>query len=223
MSFAKELRELNHDSWEQAYQHEFVQKLGKGTLDKKAFQFYLIQDYHYLLKFAQVHAIGASKQIDEDLLRKLTNSQYSILNHEMATHIDYMESFDISMATVKETPEALFNKTYTANMLAVANAGDITATLVAVLPCAWTYYDFAKRLKADYASAYPDNFYKSWIDTYLDAEYIDSFAWMFDVIDNNVVYKSSEEKANLQQIFKDSLQFEYLFWEMSDKQALSAL
>lgn len=37
------------DAWSAYTQHEFVKKLGAGTLDVEVFKFYLVQDYIFLV------------------------------------------------------------------------------------------------------------------------------------------------------------------------------
>lgn len=78
MSFARGLRERAGRIWEDGYNHPFVQELGQGTLDKKKFQFYLLQDYQYLLQYAKVFALACVKADTEAQMTRLTNVQHSM-------------------------------------------------------------------------------------------------------------------------------------------------
>ena len=184
MSFSKSLKIKALDVWEAAYNHPFVQELGQGILPAEKFQFYLLQDYLYLLSYAKVFALGAVKSNTEWLMSKFTESQYNILCGEMNLHREYMQSFGIAKTEIETVKPALFNRTYTASMLAEGQTGDAAAILAAVLPCAWSYADFAQRLANEYETELLKNPYKSWIDMYTGADYEDSFAWMFDAIDD---------------------------------------
>ena len=42
MSFSRGLKTKAAKVWEGCYNHPFVQELGKGTLDKEKFKFYLL-------------------------------------------------------------------------------------------------------------------------------------------------------------------------------------
>ena len=220
MSFSRSLKEKAIKVWEDGYNHPFVQELGQGTLDKKKFQFYLLQDYQYLLQYAKVFALAAVKTDSEDLMIRLTNVQKTVLD-EINLHRQYMEKFGISREEMAAVKPSLFNRTYTANMLAVGQTGDLADILATVFPCAWTYSDYGKRLKERYADRLEDNFYKTWIENYASSEYEESFAWFFDVLDRLVADKTDAQRANIEQIFISSVEFEYLFWDMAYKQEMS--
>jgi len=221
MSFCKLLREKSHDVWEDCYRHPFVQELGQGILAKEKFQFYLIQDYKYLLEYAKVFALGAIKAKDEKLMTSFTLCQCSILQHEMSLHREYMTKYDISSKDAECSKTALFNSAYTANMLTVGERAGALEILAVILPCAWSYYDFASRLKEEYKEKVADNYYKSWLDMYTGKEYFASFSWMFDTLDELAAGKTKTELDDIQNIFQSSVEFEYLFWDMAYKQQVS--
>jgi thiaminase/transcriptional activator TenA len=218
MGFSMELIERNRALWDACYEHAFVQELGQGVLTRERFKFYLLQDYLYLYEFAKVFALAAVKSPTYELLTRFSTLQYETLSGEMQLHRDYMKSFGISEADVEATRPALFNKTYTSYMLSCAQTGDLPQIIAALLPCAATYGDFARRLKAHYASEFAHNPYKSWIEAYASAEYADLVKWLCDTLDE-LAPRADEERLNT--IFRDSLEFEYLFWDMSYKMKMS--
>ena len=221
MSFSKSFKQKAGQVWEDGYKHPFVQELGKGTLAKDKFAFYLVQDYLYLLQYAKVFALAAVKAPNEELLAKLTSVQHNILHTEMDMHRAYMASYGITTAQVQVAQASLFNRTYTANMLAVGGTGDLAEILAAVFPCAWTYADYASRLKEAYKDAYMHNPYKSWIDTYADPSFAETYEWLFDAIDALFERKTEVERKRVEEIFTSSVEFEYLFWDMAYKKELS--
>lgn len=220
MSFARSLKEKNFDVWESCYQHPFVQELGQGVLDKEIFMFYLKQDYKYLLEYAKVFAIGVTKARNENVMKNLSATQKAVLD-EMDGHRAYMLRHGINLAEAEATRISLFNKAYTANMISVGFQGELAELLMTVFPCAWTYYDFAVRLKRDYADRLEANYYKSWIESYASEEYYMSFEWFFDTVDDLCRNKSAAELERLTELFRNSIEFEYLFWDMSYKQLMS--
>jgi thiaminase/transcriptional activator TenA len=215
MSFAKDLKDRTKDIWEKCYNHPFLQELGAGTLDKEKFQYYLLQDYKYLIEYAKVYALGAVKSKDENLMRKFTQGAQGILDEEMDNHRLYMKQFGISRLNADAIEASLYNKAYTSNMLAVAQTGGEAEILAAIFPCGWTYYDFAVRLKEDYKDGLEDNFYKSWIDMYSSDSFLESFQWFFQALDEKCQNKTEKELKEIEVIFKNSLEFEYLFWDMA--------
>ena len=221
MSFSRDLKAKASKVWEEGYNHLFVQELGKGTLDKEKFKFYLLQDYLYLLQYAKVFAIAIVKSDTEELMKKFSKSQYLILAKEMEVHRGYMAGFGVTREEMISVKPSLYNSAYTANMIAFGQTGGIAEVLAAVFPCAWTYADYAKRLKEQYAGCLEGNFYKTWIENYAGNDFLDSFEWFYEALDNLVSNMTDKQREKITEIFISSVEFEYLFWDMSYKRQMS--
>lgn len=220
MSFARTLKEKSKSAWEDCYSHPFVQGIGKGELEKDTFIFYLKQDYKYLLEYAKVFALGALKASDEETIKNFTASQKAVLD-EMNLHRSYMESCGISSEEADGASPSLFNRAYTSNMMVVGYNEGIVGLMASVLPCAWSYYDFACRLKEEFSDNLESNYYKSWIETYASDEFYESFSWFFPVMDKLCEGKNEKELEKIVDIFRSSVEFEYLFWDMAYKRQMS--
>jgi len=221
MSFSRELKSKAEKVWEDGYNHPFVQELGKGTLDRERFKFYLLQDYLYLLQYAKVFATAVIKSDTEEYMANFSKSQHYILAGEMNVHRKYMKGFGISPQEVESVKSSLYNRSYTANMLSHGLTGGLAEVLAAVFPCAWTYSDYGKRLKKQYAANLEDNFYKTWIENYASDEFLDSFEWFYDALDGLVANMSAVQRKKIEEIFISSVEFEYLFWDMAYKMQMS--
>ena len=221
MSFSRGLKEKASNVWEAGYNHPFLQELGKGTLDKEKFKFYLLQDYLYLLQYAKVFAIAVVKSDTEELMARFSKSQYFTLTHEMNVHREYMAGFGVTEEEIHFVKPSLYNSAYTANMIATGQTGGLAEVLAAVFPCAWTYADYAKRLKEQHAGTLKGNFYKSWIESYASEDFSDSFQWFYGALDNLVANMSEAQRKKIEDVFISSVEFEYLFWDMSYKQQMS--
>ena len=221
MSFSRGLKAEASKVWEEGYNHPFVQEIGQGILDKEKFKFYLLQDYLYLLQYSKVFAIAAIKSETEELMTNFTKIQYFILANEMDLHREYMAGFGIKPADVINVKSALYNRTYTANMLAIGQTGGLAEVLATIFPCAWTYSDWGKRLKKQYANMLEGNFYRTWIEKYASEEFENSFAWFYNTLDNLVSNMTDKQRERIKDIFVSSVEFEYLFWEMAYKQQMS--
>jgi thiaminase/transcriptional activator TenA len=221
MSFSRGLREKAKTVWEDGYRHPFVQELGKGVLDREKFKFYLLQDYQYLLSYAKVFALGVLKADTEKLMSRFAASQDNVLNREIKVHQEYMRSFGVSQEEMDTVKPSLFHRGFAADMLAVGHAGGAAEILAAVFPCAWTYFDYARRITEDYANELPGNYYRSWIESYASDDFYDSFVWFFDALDSACDNKPREELKRIEDIFVSSVEFEYLFWDMSYKMQMS--
>jgi len=221
MSFSRSLKSKAAKIWEEGYNHPFVQELGQGTLDREKFKFYLLQDYLYLLEYAKVFAIAAVKSHTEELMTGFTKSQYYLLAGEMNLHREYMASFGVTEEEMRTVKPSLYNRTYTANMLSYGLTGGLAEILASVFPCPWTYADYGKRLKEQYADRLEGNYYKSWIETYASDEFSASFEWFYGALDELAAAMTEEQQRRLEEIFITSVEFEYLFWEMAYKRQMS--
>ena len=88
--------------WRAHVQHEFVQRLADGTLPLENFQYYLIQDYLFLVQFARAKAVGASKakSLDDSVAGAETILH---IKREMSLHLDYCKEFGLSKKDVEST------------------------------------------------------------------------------------------------------------------------
>lgn len=220
MSFAKSLKAQTIDVWDACYNHPFVQEIGRGVLPHDVFVFYLKQDYKYLLEYAKVFALGVTRTYNEQIMANLSLTQSAVL-HEMEGHRQYMLSHGISLEEANATKSSLFNKAYTANMMTEGFNGGLVELMATVLPCAWTYGDFALRLKADFAHTLANNPYKNWIEAYAGEEYQSSFQWFFPAMDELCRDRTERELDAIVDIFRTSVEFEYLFWDMAYKKQMS--
>jgi len=221
MSFSRGLKAEATKVWEEGYNHPFVQEIGQGTLDKEKFKFYLLQDYLYLLQYAKVFATAAIKSDTEELMTNFTKIQYYILANEMGLHREYMAGFGIKSEDMNNVKSSLYNRTYTANMLAIGHTGGLAEIMATIFPCAWTYSDWSKRLKEQYADKLEGNFYRTWIEKYASGEFEESFAWFYDTLDNLVSNMTDKQRGKIKDIFISSVEFEYLFWDMAYNQQMS--
>jgi thiaminase/transcriptional activator TenA len=209
------LRQDVTDLWQKTYLHPFVQELGQGTLPKEKFQFYLLQDYHYLLDYARLMAYATIHADDEATMHYFTQIQSDILSTEMGVHRAYMAEFGISQASVEQVTPSLFNRAYAANMLATAQSGSLAKIIATVLPCAWTYADFAQQLVQTFGDKLSSNPYHLWLEKYASNDFAQSANWLLAKLETLMQDKSEQAYAEIQSVFKSSLAFEYLFWEMS--------
>jgi thiaminase/transcriptional activator TenA len=100
-------------------------------------------------------------------------------------------------------------------MIDIAQTGDIAEIIATILPCAWSYAEYAQRLQVQYADALQENFYRSWIDKYASEEYANSFTWLFNTLEALVVDKTEKQRQKIKVVFVYNVTFEYKFWETS--------
>src|SRR3546814_4154721 len=69
--------------WQAYTRHDFVRRLGDGSLPRDAFLHYLVQDYLFLANFARAWALGVVKAGDLEELRAAAITVDVLVNQEM--------------------------------------------------------------------------------------------------------------------------------------------
>lgn len=214
MTFCDALFKKVAPVWEKSHQHPFVKGIGDGTLELDKFQYYIVQDYLYLLDYAKVYALGVVKAHNPEVMAKFAKQMDGILNGEMNLHKQYAKRLGISIQEMEEAKPSAMNLAYTNYMLSVSQSGTLAELTASLLPCMWSYWEIGKRLNA-VSGARDHEFYGEWIRGYSSEEYGELCIWMIDLLNELAAGKSEQEKLRLEEIFLNTSRFEYLFWDMA--------
>lgn len=200
--------------WKKAQTHRFVTELSRGTLETSCFQFYLVQDYLFLIAYARMASMLCYKAPDVGTMTAMSELVHSTLKSEMALHRRYAAELEIPMealASATLTPTTL---AYTMFMLETASRESFLAGLVCLLPCAVGYAEIGKRIASEQTPEMA-NPYSKWIDTYSGSEFRE-YAEMLEALADNLAAVVPEfEKKHIFDIFLRSTQYEWMFWEMA--------
>jgi len=97
-------REDIQQPWKQYTEHEFVLRMGDGTLPVENFRYYMIQDYLFLVQFARANALSAYKSSNlKDIGRSV--QQVVTLQEEIKLHIDFCKEYGLAEADIVEQEE----------------------------------------------------------------------------------------------------------------------
>ena len=217
MKFTDYLFEEAKDIFNGYLEHPFVKELGEGTLDKEKFKDYLIQDYLYLKEYAKVFCVGVVKAETMEEMKFFYDSIRGTMEDETAVHIKYLEEFGVSPKEAENSVINLSNSSYTSYMLGQALTGDIYDIIAAVLPCTWSYNYIGHELYKRYNDKLENNFYKSWIEVYVDKGYDEFTKEWLDYANRVCQNLSYDKKKKLKDIFIKSSLYEMKFWDMAYK------
>ncbi len=119
---------------------------------------------------------------------------------------------------LRETVTASFDtglapacRAYTNHLRAVAAYGTPLDLFVGLLPCEWTYSEFGSRL----APIVRHPVVVDWLATFGGADHSDMNIKYKGVLDHLVEDAGPQHRGELSQIFKTSLRYEWMFWEMA--------
>ena len=211
MALSDELRNTNEDLWERVVTHPFVQELGEGTLPVEVFRRYFLQDYLFVKSLAKVVGMGVAKAPSLEAARPLSPFLETLLNAESALFFRAFEELGVpteeyQKAQVLPTGLALANF-----MLAVAYGGSFAEIVTMLLVTEWTYYDWATRL--DQAGKRPPQGpYQEWIDIHATRDLGDFVEALKGHVDTAI---AADARPRIQEVFRTTLRYEYLFWEMA--------
>ncbi|MBA4538011.1 thiaminase II [Bacillus aquiflavi] len=212
--FTDRLFENAQEVWGKNHEHPFVQGIGKGTLSKDVFAYYMKQDYAYLIDYSKLFALGVLKSQTLDQMNKFSHILHETLHFEMELHRQYADEFGISREDLEKTEPTPVNLAYTRYMLNTGQNGSLAELVSCLLPCAWDYWEIGKLLKEKYGENLSSNPYKNWVETYSSTEFGQLAIWLIDMMDELAEGKPERELAELEKHFLITSKYEYLFWDM---------
>lgn len=205
------------DPWHAYTRHAFVEGLRDGTLPRKSFMHYLVQDYVFLVHFARAWSLGVVKAETLDEMKICAGTVDALVNHEMALHVETCAAEGIDEATLFTASEAFENLAYTRYVMDAGLQGDFLDLMAALAPCCFGYGEIGLRLAG---SAAPDTPYRPWIDTYADDGYQTVMVSVGQMIDAAVTRRLGTDPSNaarwaqLQGRFTTATRLEVAFWDM---------
>lgn len=215
MTLFARLKEANEEHWQAYTHHEFVAGLQKGDLPQEAFQFYLKQDYLFLIHFARAYALAAYKSDTLADMKVAADTVSSLVDTEMKLHVEYCAKWGISEVEMQSLDEAPENMAYTRYVLEKGLSGDILDLYVALAPCVIGYGEIGMRLKASDSTLKNDNPYSPWIDMYSGDEYLPVMEGAIAQIDKLAETRFTEARfESLSKTFREATLLEVGFWQM---------
>jgi thiaminase/transcriptional activator TenA len=191
--------------------HPFIDGLTDGSLERESFQFYVIQDSHYLRQYARALSIAAARAPAEPDIAMFNAHAAGAVQVERSLHEGFFAEFGLSETDVAQTPIAPTNLAYTSYLLATAYGGSFSELLGAVLPCYWIYWEVGKALLT---RGSPDPLYTRWIETYGGEEFGEIVGAVLALSDRLGPELSSAERERAAGHFTTTSRYEWMFWEM---------
>jgi len=211
-NLSKILKDDNYNNWRRAnFDHPFVQELGKGILPLNKFQYYLKQDYVFLINYCKVLALAASKSSSENMMKRWVSLLNETLNSEMDLHRNFCKDFGISISNLEKTIADTSTKNYCDFLIENANQNSEKFIAVSLLPCQWGYQEIAQNFVKNKFET--ESFHKIWIDSYSSQEYRDVTNWLKNYVDEIGKNSTSKEVEKYKQLFRSGIEYEIGFWD----------
>ncbi|KAE8860463.1 hypothetical protein PTNB73_08073 [Pyrenophora teres f. teres] len=206
-------REEVQKPWKEYTQHEFVQRMGDGTLPVEKFMYYLVQDYLFLVQFSRATALSAYKSSNlQDI--GMSVQQVVTLQEEIKLHINFCKEYGLSETDIINTEEDQATTAYTRYVLDIGMSQDWLALQIALLPCLIGYSIIAKRLYEDPSSVRIGSRYWIWIEQYVADEYRQAMMRGSELVEKHAEGLSASRVEELAKIFVHATNMERGFWDM---------
>ena len=207
-----ELREAAGGLWNALIEHPFPAGLADATLPPERFRYYVTQNLLYLPDYARMLAVGASRAPDGVVLEEYTEALVNIVKVEipqnermLATAVDLA-----GPAPEHESVRAPATVAYTSWLLAVAATGDSNDIAAALLPCAWSYGEIARRVQPT-AVAHP--VYSGWVDFFASDAYDAVVTTLRESFDRELASMTEAARMRAADIFVTGCRLERQFWD----------
>ncbi len=211
-NLSKILKDENYDNWTIAnFDHPFVRELGNGALPLNKFQYYLKQDYVFLINYCKVLALAASKSSSENMMKRWVSLLNETLNSEMELHRNFCSDFGISISNLEKTIADTSTKNYCDFLIENANQNSEKFIAVSLLPCQWGYQEIAQNFEKNKFEK--GSFHKTWVESYSSNEYQEVTDWLIKYVDEVGKNSTSEEVEKYKKLFKLGIELEIGFWD----------
>ena len=208
------------EDWRRYVGHDFVRRLGDGSLPEACYRHYLVQDYLFLVHFARAYALAVYKSDTLEDMRQAAATLDALINAEMSLHVETCAGWGLDEAAMMATPEAPANMAYTRFVLESGLAGDLLDLLAALAPCVVGYAEIGAGLLGDPATKRDGNPYRPWIEAYGAEDYQAVAAAAIAQLDRVAAARlgpdpvASPRWPALSRTFATATRLEIGFWDM---------
>ena len=198
--------------WDSYVQHPFVAAIADGSLDKRKFQFFVEQDYAYLVDYARVHCVVASKiptlSDMEKELKMVMGVRTEMDNHRRRLH----DQFGVTDETyVDNIAKGTALRNYARYFNDVALRGNWQELIAALTPCLMGYGYALYHIEDKITTK--DPVYLDWLDVYSSSDYRQAMADGEKLMQHVLLTYPPEKIETLVKIYADVCELETKFWD----------
>jgi len=216
MSFMEETLNCALPIWDTYTETPFIQELQKGTLPIEKFKQYMIQDSIYLKHYARVYG----KAMYHSTILKDIQLYYSVLcfvtDTESAVRLRYLKQFGLNDSDIEDIAPLPENQNYINFMLGIAEEGNVSKILMAVLPCMLSYSYIFQKIAAEPKTK--KSRYWDFIEDYASERYAEDCKLWGDFAEKKCTALPDPKKKELTAIFEKASLLELDFWEMASQE-----
>jgi len=207
-SFTAQLWASAASAYSAILEHPFVTGLADGSLDRRSFEFYVVQDAHYLQGFARALALLAARAPTESETGLLARHAVAVIGVEHALHAGLLA--DLTASREVSAGIAPTTLAYSNYLVATCATRSFSDGVAAVLPCYWIYREVGRTLLP---LSSPDPLYARWIQTYGGDEFDHAVEEMLQLTDSIGAKLGACDRNSAVHHFGIAARYEWMFWD----------
>ena len=177
------------------------------------FTYFILQDYVYLLDFAQVLALGAAKSPDLETLELFCRHALGAVEVERSFHAGVGKRLGLTGRQLDEVRKEPMTQAYIDHLQSVARGGSLGEIVAAVLPCYWIYGEVGRRLYRNRPRQ--PKVFREWIEIYASESFWGPVREQIELMDQLGAAAKGSEKRLMVEHFMLSSRYEFIFWEQA--------
>ncbi len=198
--------------------HPFITGVADGSLEHASFQFYVIQDRHYLHAFARSLGHLAARAPNGTVTELFARHTADVMTVERSLHARLLAELSTMPGGPAAEAAGMAPTTlaYASYLIATCATGSFSDGLAAILPCYWIYRELGHELRA---RSSPDPLYLRWIHTYAGEEFDRSVREVLDLTDVIGATLSERDQTSAIDCFATAARHEWMFWDAAYQRA----
>lgn len=207
-SLVSTLREVDQNIWQAMVKHPFLVEVEEDRLPEDKLRFYFVQNVNYIQASITASAQAAA-MAPTDESRALCLDLTRFGSEEIERQRRYVSQ--LSGGRAVDWAIAANCHAYTSHLLKVASYGGTLDYLVALMPCSWSYDEFATELAPKVSHPVT----KEWLSHFGGDEHNDITERYHASVNQLGETLTADRSAELHDLFKVGCRYEYMFWDMS--------
>jgi thiaminase (transcriptional activator TenA) len=191
-------------------EHPFITGLADGSLERSSFQFYIVQDGHYLHGFARALALLAARAPTEAMTGLFARHTDAVITVERSLHSELLASLTTTRGDGSATGVAPTTLAYASYLLATCATESFADGVAAVLPCYWMYREVGRTLLSNSS---PDPLYARWVDAYGSNDFDRAVGEMLELTDSIGIPLNARDRQSATDHFVITARYEWMFWD----------
>ncbi len=209
MNTVDRLRKDSNTVWKTIIEHPFVVELYRGELPLEKFNFYILQDYHYLIAAIKNFGLITSKATPVEAMKEVAEILHLEAMSEFEGYKEFLSRLGYSIGDASEIDPIPSSISYSSFLLSTSSLKSYPEAITAVLPCFWSYAEIADYHR-DKLSTNQNQLYKDWAEVYTTDSYL-TLVEKIKMLVNRAGEGFPYEK--LKTVFITASRYEYMFWD----------